>query len=81
MGAVRTHPNKKDATAPINSLVLFTDRMVTNCPIQFSAFYHFQRPMSRGSNIFLGVCHFLCYNGKNRGEEGRYDETAGTPDF
>ena len=33
MDAVRAHKTKNGRIAPIGSLVLFTDRMVTNCPI------------------------------------------------
>ena len=35
MRADRPHKQKNERNAPICSLVLFTDRMVTNCPINF----------------------------------------------
>ena len=35
MSAVRAHKTKTGRNAPIKSLVLFTDRMVTNCPMKF----------------------------------------------
>ena len=36
MGAVRTQKKRAQSTHPKNSLVLITDRMVTNCPMKFN---------------------------------------------
>ena len=48
MGAIRTHPIKKERKAPIKiPLVLFTDRMVANCPMKLPQVYHTPSRMSR----------------------------------
>ena len=50
MDAVRVHKTKAGAIAPtpkVKSLVLFTDRMVTNCPIDLTGLYHKGELLSR----------------------------------
>ena len=56
MGAVRTHTKQKAGIkSPPDSLVLFRDRMVTNCLMKLKGLYHSLWKMSKGkSSLFRG---------------------------
>ena len=63
MGAVRTHTKQKmGRSCPSEILVLFRDRMVTNCLMKLKGLYYSFRQMSKGklplaSNAIKLVCH------------------------